>query len=126
MIRSDSPLPRAFEYGVVALVAVAFAASYGLNYGFDNHVVYFLKSLTLTDRTLLHADWFTNHPTQYHRVFICLGAFLVKLNAKGWAVAIAQFIAVVVGALTIYRMVKRVAGEALGVASYLLLLSILF
>ncbi len=126
MIRSDSPPPRAFEYGVVAVAAVAFAASYGLNYGYDNQLVYFLKSLALTDRTVLHADWFTNHTTQYHRVFIYFGALLLKLNAKGWAVAIAQFIAVVVGALAIYRLVKRVAGEALAVASYLLLLCILF
>src|SRR3954471_605877 len=108
MIRSDSPLPRAFEYGVVALVAVAFAASYGLNYGFDNQVVYFLKSLTLTDRSLLHADWFTNQTTQYHKVFIYFGAFLLKLNQRGWAVAIAQFSAVLLGALCMYRIVKRV------------------
>jgi hypothetical protein len=34
--RSDTPLPRAFEYGVVASAALTFAASYGLNYGDDN------------------------------------------------------------------------------------------
>ncbi|MEO8903947.1 MAG: hypothetical protein ABI488_16585, partial [Polyangiaceae bacterium] len=67
MIRSESGLPRALEYSVVAVAALAFAASYGFNYGFDNQVVYFLKSLALTDRTLLHADWFTNHTTQYHK-----------------------------------------------------------
>ena len=79
---------RAFEYGVVALAAIAFAASYGLTYGYDNQLVYFLKSLTLTDKSLLRSDWFTYHTTQYHRVFIYLGAFLLKLNAHGWAVAI--------------------------------------
>jgi hypothetical protein len=126
MIRSESGLPRAFEYGVVAIAGLAFAASYGFNYGFDNQVVYFLKSLALSNRTLLHADWFTNQTTQYHRVFIYFGALLLKLNKQGWAVAIAQFIAVFVGALFMYRIVKRIAGATLGVAAFLLLLSMLF
>ena len=126
MIRSESGLPRALEYGVVALAALAFAISYGFNYGFDNQVVYFLKSLALTDKTLLHADWFTNHTTQYHKVFIYFGALLLKLNGRGWAVAIAQTIAVSIGALCMYRIVQRVAGAAQGLAAFLLLLSMLF
>jgi hypothetical protein len=126
MSRSDTSLPRALEYGVVAIAALAFAASYGLNYGDDNQVVYFLKSLALVDRSVLHDDWFTFHTTQYHRVFIYFGAFLLKLNAKGWAVAISQLLLVFLGGLVIYRLVKRVAGAALGVSAYLLLLSILF
>jgi hypothetical protein len=126
MSRSERGLLRALEYGVVALAALAFAASYGFNYGFDNQVVYFLKSLALTDKSLLRADWFTNQTTQYHRVFIYFGALLLKLNSRGWAVAIAQFIAVFVGALCMYRLVKRVAGAALGVAAFLVLLSMLF
>jgi hypothetical protein len=126
MSRSDSPLPRAFESGVVAIAALAFAASYGLNYGDDNQLVYFLKSLALTDGSVLHRDWFTFHTTQYHRVFIYFGALLLELNKKGWAVAIAQFSFVLLGALVIYRLVKRVAGATLGVSAYLLLLSILF
>ncbi|HEX7451638.1 MAG TPA: hypothetical protein VF294_05110, partial [Polyangiaceae bacterium] len=116
MSRSESGLPRAFEYGAVTLAALAFALSYGFNYGFDNQVVYFLKSLALTDKSLLRADWFTNHTTQYHRVFIYFGALLLELNKKGWAVAIAQFIAVFVGALCMYRIAARVAGAALGLA----------
>ena len=126
MIGSDSRLARAVEYGVVALAALAFAASYGFNFGFDNQVVYFLKSLALTDRTLLHADWFTNHTTQYHRVFIYFGALLLKLNQRGWAVAIVQFLLVLTGAVVIYRLVKRVAGATLSIAAYLILLSMLF
>ena len=117
---------RAFEYGVVALAATAFAASYGLTYGYDNQRVYFLKALTLTDKSLLRSDWFTYHTTQYHRLFSYLGAFLLKLNAHGWAVAISQFLLVLLGSLVIYRIVKRVAGAQLAVAAYLLLLSILF
>src|SRR3954471_4649002 len=125
MFRSDSPLPRAFEYGVVALAAIAFAASYGFFYGDDNQVVYFLKSLALVDGVLKN-DWFTFHTTQYHRVFIYFGALLLKLNRQGWAVAITQSVCLLLGALVIYRIVKRVAGAALGVSAFLLLLSILF
>jgi hypothetical protein len=126
MIDSGSRLARAFEYGVVALGAITFAASYGLTYGYDNQFVYFLKSLTLTDKSLLRSDWFTFHTTQYHRVFAYFGAFLLKLNQHGWAVAIMQFLLVLLGAVVIYRIVKRVAGAELAVAAYLLLLSILF
>src|SRR6188768_1507311 len=95
---------RAFEYGAVALAAIAFAASYGLTYGYDNQFVYFLKSLTLTDKSLLRSDWFTVHTTQYHRVFAYFGAFLLKLNEHGWAVAISQFLLVLLGGLIIYRI----------------------
>jgi hypothetical protein len=128
MIDLSSPTrgARAFEYGVVALAAVAFAASYGLTYGYDNQYVYFLKALTLTDKSLLRADWFTFQTTQYHRVFAYFGAFLLLLNKQGWAVAIVQFSMVLVGGLVIYRLVKRVAGAQLAVGAYLLLLSMLF
>ncbi|HKO47122.1 MAG TPA: DUF6798 domain-containing protein [Polyangiaceae bacterium] len=119
-------LARAFEYGAVALAAIAFAASYGLTYGYDNQLVYFLKALTLTDQSLLRSDWFTYQTTQYHRVFSYLGAFLLELNEQGWAVAITQFLLVLLGGLAIYRLVKRVAGARLALASYLILLSILF
>src|SRR6188768_2217641 len=117
---------RAFEYGVVALAALAFAASYGLTYGYDNQYVYFLKALTLADKSVLRADWFTFHTTQYHRLFSYFGAFLLLLNKQGWAVAVTQFLLVLTGGLVIYRIVKRVAGEQLAVAAYLLLLSMLF
>ena len=126
LFRSDDGLPPALEYGVVAVAALAFAASYGLNFGVDNQVVYFLKSLALTDSSLLKADWFTNHTTQYHRVFIYFGALLLKLNKAGWAVALGQSLMVLVGTLAMYRIAKRVAGAALGVAAFLLLLSMLF
>src|SRR5450432_4021218 len=118
-------LPRAVRYALITGAALCFAASYGFNFGFDNQLVYFLKSLMLTKPGLLHADWFTNHTTHYHRTFIYFGALLLKLNARGWAVAIAQFVCVFLGALCLYRIVKRVAGPALGVPAFLLLLGML-
>jgi len=124
--RQTTRVTRALEYGVVALAAVAFAASYGLTYGYDNQYVYFLKALTLVDHSVLRSDWFTFHTTQYHRIFAYLGAFLLLLNKQGWAVAITQFLLVLLGGLVMYRIVKRVAGATLSVAAYLLLLSILF
>lgn len=126
MIRSDSRLVLALEYSVVVIAALAFAASYGFNYPDDNQVVYFLKSLTLTDRSLLKADWFTNHTTQYHRVFIYFGALLLKLNKQGWAIGITQFACVALGAVVMFRICKHLVGRAVGLGAYLMLLSILF
>jgi hypothetical protein len=126
MNRFDSRLPRAIDRTLIALASLSFAASYGFNFGFDNQVVYFLKSLALTQQGLFHSDWFTNHTTHYHRTFIYLGALLLKLNARGWAVAAAQFVCVTLGALCMYRIVRRVAGAALAVPAYLLLLAMLF
>ena len=119
-------LPRGIEYAVVGIAVLAFALSYGFNYGFDNQLVYFVKSLALTQPGLLKNDWFTNHTTHYHRTFIYLGALLLKLNARGWAVAIAQTASVICGALCIFRIVKRVAGDALAVPAFLILLALLF
>lgn len=126
MIRSDSRLTRALEYGVVVLLALGFAASYGFNYPDDNQVVYFLKSLTVADRSVLHADWFTNQTTQYHRVFIYFGALLIKLNKQGWGIGITQFLLVTMGAVVMYRIARRLVGAAVGLGAYALLLSILF
>ncbi|HWZ87707.1 MAG TPA: DUF6798 domain-containing protein [Polyangiaceae bacterium] len=119
-------LPRAVKYSLVAIAGLCFAASYGFNFGFDNQLVYFLKSLALVNRGLLHADWFTNHTTHYHRTFIYFGALLLELNGRGWAVAITQFVCVFLGALCMYRIVQRVAGAALAVPAFLLLLGMLF
>jgi len=119
-------LPRGVEYAAVGAVALAFALSYGFNYGYDNQLVYFLKSLTLIHPELLRADWFTNHTTHYHRTFIYLGALLLKLNARGWAVAFAQAISVFCGTLCMYRIVKRLAGEVLALPAFSLLLGMLF
>jgi Dolichyl-phosphate-mannose-protein mannosyltransferase len=118
--------PRAVEYTLTALAALCFALGYGFSFGFDNQLVYFVKSLALVDRGLFHADWFTNHTTHYHRVFIYFGALLLKLNARGWGVAIAQFVCVFLGGLCLYRIAKRVAGEALAVPAFCLLLAMLF
>ncbi|HEX3776480.1 MAG TPA: DUF6798 domain-containing protein, partial [Polyangiaceae bacterium] len=123
---NELELPRAVEYALVAIAALSFAASYGFNYGFDNQLVYFLKSLALVKPGILHADWFTNHTTHYHRSFIYLGALLLKLNARGWAVAIAQFVCVTLGAFSMYRIVQRVAGRVLALPSFFLLLAMLF
>ena len=123
---SASRLPRAVEYVLVASAALGFAASYGFNYGFDNQLVYFVKSLALTNHALFKNDWFTNHTTHYHRTFIYLGALLIKLNARGWGVAIAQFVSVFLGGLCLYRTVKRVAGPPLALSAFLILLGMLF
>jgi hypothetical protein len=125
MLSSGKP-PRALEYALIALFTLCFAAGYGFSFGYDNQLVYFLKSLALVNRGLLHADWFTNHTTHYHRAFIYLGALLLKLDARGWAVAIAQFVCVSLGGLCLYRIVKRVAGAALAVPAFCLLLPMLF
>ena len=117
---------RPLEYVVVGIAALCFAASYGLNYGFDNQVVYFLKSLALTDKSLFHADWFTQHTTHYHHAFIYFGALLLKLNRHGWAVGITQVLLIWTGALCMYGIVRRIAGRELGVPAYLLLLAMLF
>jgi len=122
----EARLARAAKYALIAIAAASFAASYGFNYGFDNQLVYFVKSLTLVERGILHADWFTNHTTHYHRTFIYFGALLLKLNARGWAVAVTQFICVLLGALCMFRIVQRVAGAALAAPAFLLLLGMLF
>jgi hypothetical protein len=118
--------PRAVEYTLSALAALCFALGYGFTYGFDNQLVYFVKSLALVNHGLFQNDWFTNHTTHYHRVFIYLGALLLKLNARGWGVAIAQFVCVFLGGLCMYRIASRVAGAALGVPAFCLLLAMLF
>jgi hypothetical protein len=123
---AESKLGQRLELGLVALSCLLFAASYGFNYGVDNQVVYLLKSLTLVDRGLLRADWYTSHATQYHPTFAYLGALLLWLRRDGWAIAIAQSAIIALGTFVIYGIVRAVAGVRHALVAFWLLLAVLF
>ncbi len=123
---AESALGRRLELGLVALTCLAFAASYGFNYGVDNQVVYLLKSLTLVDRGLLRSDWYTSHSTQYHPTFAYFAALLLALRRDGWGIALAQCAVIAAGTFVIYRIVRVLAGARQALAAFWFLLAVMF
>jgi hypothetical protein len=118
--RARLELPLAF------LVALAFASSFGLNFGIGNQVSYLTPSLRLLDPTLLARDWFVTATTQYHPVFAELGAWLLAVDRRGWALAVTFVVVVTAGALTLFALLRALAGPRAALPAYLLTLAVAF
>lgn len=114
------------ELGLAGLSAVAFAASFGFNFGVGNQVTYLIPALRLLDPGLLTRDWFATATTQYHPVFAELGATLMRLDRRGWAVALGLTLVVTAAALALYGLCRKLVGRRGGLAAYLALLALLF
>ncbi|MEO5731980.1 MAG: hypothetical protein ABI134_04285, partial [Byssovorax sp.] len=111
----------------VALVAsLCFGASYGYSYGLDNQVVYMLSALRLLDPTILNQDWLATKTTHYHMAFKYVAAALIAVDRRGWAVAIAQNLAIAAGMMWVYALIRVLADRRRALAAFLLLLSIAF
>src|SRR5690242_9217834 len=83
---------------LVALLASAgFALSYGINYGTSNQTAYMLGALRLVDPTLLNKDWYAAQTVNYHPAFSYVGWLLLLLSRRGFAVGVAQVVAVTLG-----------------------------
>lgn len=114
----------AFRLGIAGVSSVAFAASFGFNFGVGNQVTYLIPALRLLDPGLLTRDWFATRTTQYHPVFAELGASLLRLDRGGWAFALAFTLSVTAAGLALYGLCRKLAGRG-ALATYLLLLALL-
>jgi hypothetical protein len=112
--------------GIAGLSAVAFAASFGFNFGVGNQVTYLIPALRLLDPGLFGRDWFATGTTQYHPVFAELGAALLRLDQRGWAVALGLTSAVTAAALALYALCRTLVGRRRALAAYFTLLALLF
>jgi len=117
---------EAVGLGIAGLSAVAFAASFGFNFGVGNQVTYLIPALRLLDPGLLTRDWFATGTTQYHPVFAELGATLMRLDRHGWGVALGLTLTITAAALALYALCRELVGRRGGLGAYLALLSLLF
>ena len=117
---------EAVRLGIAGLAAAAFAASFGFNFGVGNQVTYLIPALRLLDPGLLTRDWFATGTTQYHPVFAQLGATLMRLDPRGWAVALGLTLTVTAAALALYALCRTLVGRRGALAAYLTLLALLF
>jgi hypothetical protein len=120
-------LTTSWDRGVALIASALFAISFGFNYGVNNQVVYLLGSLRIVDHSLLAKDWYTTETTQYHFAFKYLGALLIALSPKGWAMAAAQATAITVGAMFLHSIAKGLLRDKrLALAAFGLMLAIAF
>ncbi|MEP7121371.1 MAG: DUF6798 domain-containing protein [Byssovorax sp.] len=119
-------LKNALEIAVAAIASLCFGASFGYNYGIDNQVVYMLSSLRLLDPALLKQDWLATKTTHYHVAFKYVAAALIAINRRGWAVAVAQNLAIAAGMLCVYALIRVLTDRRRALPAFLLLLSIAF
>jgi hypothetical protein len=116
----------AVRWLLAALCAVVFALTFGLNYGVDNQVVYFLSALRHNDPSLFVRDWYAAEATHYHPVITQLIAPLLRWWPSGWAVAILQVIVVVSGCLGWHAVCRRLlAHKTLALVGYVMVLALI-
>ncbi len=113
------------EWFAAFVACVAFALSFGFNYGVDNQVVYNLGALHLLHPELFHNDWFVSQTTSYHPTFEYFSALLLWFNPDGWGFAIATTVFVTVFGLLTYGLCRLLAGKQ-ALPGFLLLLSLAF
>lgn len=119
-------LKNTLEIAVALVASLCFGASYGYSYGLDNQVVYMLGALRLLDPTILNQDWLATKTTHYHMAFKYVAAALIAIDRRGWAVAIAQNLAIAAGMMCVYALIRVLAHRRRALAAFLLLLSIAF
>jgi uncharacterized protein DUF6798 len=119
-------LKNALEIAVALVASLCFGASFGYNYGLDNQVVYMLASLRILDPSVLTQDWLATKTTHYHVAFKYLAAALIGIDRRGWAVAIAQNLAIAAGMMCVYALIRAVTDRRRALAAFLLVLAIAF
>jgi hypothetical protein len=119
-------LKNTLEIAVALVASLCFGTSYGYSYGLDNQVVYMLGALRLLDPTILNQDWLATKTTHYHVTFKYVAAALIALDRRGWAVAIAQNLAIAAGMMCVYALTRALTDRRRALAAFLLLLSIAF
>ena len=112
--------------GLAAVTAVAFGLSFGFNYGVGNQVTYLIPALRRLDPELFSRDWFAVQTTQYHPVFAELGAALLSLDRRGWAVALGLTLTVTCAMLCLFGLARRLVGARAGVAVFFALVALTF
>lgn len=119
-------LKHALEIAVALVASLCFGASFGYNYGLDNQVVYMLSSLRILDPSILTQDWLATKTTHYHVAFKYLAAALIGIDRRGWAVAIAQNLAIAAGMMCVYALIRALTDRRRALAAFLLVLAIAF
>lgn len=103
--------------------ALAFALTFGFNFGIGSQVCYLVPSLRLLDPSLFVNDWYATRATHYHPVFAYLAAPLLAVDPDGWALSLGSTVAVTVAALCLYSALRASAGPRLALPAFLLLVT---
>jgi hypothetical protein len=117
----------AWDRVLAFFASLAFAISFGLNFGVNNQVVYLLASIRVLDRSLLAKDWLTTETTHYHFTFKYLGALLMALSDKGWGVAVGLTVTITAGTMFLHELARSlVKDKRLALAAFFLTLTVAF
>ncbi|MFO0550991.1 MAG: DUF6798 domain-containing protein [Polyangiaceae bacterium] len=109
----------AFQHVVALIASYLFAMSFGLNYGVSNQTSYLLMSKKVLDPALYKNDWLATQTTHYHLSFRYVGALLIALDRRGWAVAYGQVIAIVVGMMFVHYLLRSLVKPPQALAAFL-------
>lgn len=119
-------LPELWRLGVALVVSLAFAVSFGLNFGVGNQTSYLLAALHRRDPSLLRRDWFVSRTTQYHLVYTQLSAGLLALDGSGRLMAALQVLLITGAGLALYAVCRVLAGRRGALASFFLTMAFAF
>ena len=111
----------AMHGGLVLLLALLFGLGFGLNYGSSNQTTYLLPSLKALHPALWTRDWLITSTHCYHPAYAWLGTVLLRLSPGGAAIAWANVVFIAGGMLSMYGVLRLLAGQRAFAAFCLLL-----
>jgi hypothetical protein len=114
------------ELFLVALASLAFALSFGLNYGLGNQATYLVPSLRALDPELLGRDWHETETTALHPAFRYFGAALLFLDRGGLGIALAFTVIVAATSGCLYFLLRACLERPLALPAFGCLLALAF
>jgi len=113
---------RRVRIGVVVVSSLLFGVGFGLNAATSNQLVYLLRSVAL-----LHPELFTRDLAlssfDFHHLYSLLCALILRVDASGWLIAVANVAAACFGAWCVYRLLRLFLDEPEAFPAFMLVLT---
>jgi hypothetical protein len=96
--------------GLVGLLAVLFALSYGLRYGVHNQHTYLLRAVRRASPGLFARDWLVARTTDYHPGWSVLAGWMMASGHGPWLLAAGNTVVLCAAALVVFAIARSLAG----------------
>jgi hypothetical protein len=97
--------------GILLLLALVFGLGFGLNYGSSNQTTYLLPAVKAVYPSVWTRDWLVTQTHSYHPTYAWLCSWLLRLSPSGLLIAWANVVAIALGVLALFAVIRRLTRE---------------
>jgi len=115
-------MPNRQALPIAMLLAFLFGLGFGLNYASSNQLYYLLEPQRTLHPTLWTRDWLATQTHAYHPSYAWLATQLLRLSPSGLAIAWANVVAIGLGMLSLYSVVRTLLDRERTLAAFSLVL----